>query len=248
MRARAHVLIGAYAAVAMAIPFTMKSSGGGVLNLVLMPIGAVGALLPDIDHPGSPLGRFLPWPKAEETGEMPRHGRRWFGGRILWHRGELHSIGGVALLSLAAGILWLAPLIWLSHAVPPSMPLPIIAGIDCFLSLGVFVGGISHLLADMTTPSPQMLFWPFSRRMVHGWRPPDAIASWVIEWVACFGVILGVQWLEHFAAWYHPVQILPLSPWLPIFLLGGLLRMWLKPRRQPRRRRRPTELGVIENA
>lgn len=36
----------------------------------------------------------------------------------------------------------------------------------------VFAGSLSHLAADVPSPSPQMLLWPFSRRMRRaGWVP-----------------------------------------------------------------------------
>ena len=104
MRGGAHAALGA----AAAIPLALLAGPGWGIPLALA--GAVGGLLPDIDHPGSTLGRFVPWPAVTVENHktaMTIHGRRWFGGHVVWHRHETHSVGAAAMAAVAtAAILW----------------------------------------------------------------------------------------------------------------------------------------------
>lgn len=135
-----------------------------------MAADATAALLPDLDHPGSTLGRWLPWPAVRHGSyRLPsgvqawyRVGRRRPGG-VIWHRGEFHSIGAALI---AAGLMAGATLfIWRSN---PSFALaytPVVFG-------AAALGYLSHLALDLLTPSPQMLLWPLSRRYLRpGWLP-----------------------------------------------------------------------------
>ncbi|MCL6522990.1 MAG: metal-dependent hydrolase, partial [Firmicutes bacterium] len=108
MRGEIHLLVGA----ALAAPFLHLGAPAAALAA-----GALGSVLPDVDHPGSFLGRYVPWPAVT----VPNHrtgfvatGRRWFGGRVIWHRGETHSLGA----ALAAGVLSLAGGLALDQGVP----------------------------------------------------------------------------------------------------------------------------------
>ena len=60
------------------------------------------------------------------------------------------------------------------------------------------MGYLSHLAVDSLNRSPQMLWWPLRRRLVHppwrGWRedsPAGRTVEWVAEAVAIAGVLLG---------------------------------------------------------
>lgn len=140
------------------------ASASGRATLIGVVAGALGGLLPDLDHPDSLLGRWLPWPAVREApytpGPIPtvwhRVGR-WRPGGVIWHRGELHSVGAAALAAtVATAAIWLLPPSWLPR------------DLVWLVFVAVFVGYTSHLLLDLFTPSPQMLFWPLSRRL---WRP-----------------------------------------------------------------------------
>jgi inner membrane protein len=124
---RSHALIGAAAGVA-----TAKASGAPPALSGLLT--GLAALLPDLDHPHSLVGRMLP---------------RWWHRLTPGHRGPTHSLVwcvGVALLawggqSLAAG--------------QPAEPL---------LATTLAVGTFSHVLADGLTVTGVPLWWPWRRR------------------------------------------------------------------------------------
>lgn len=160
MRAGTHLLLGAVAGLPLGL-----LGGGGPLLALCAGGGALGGLLPDLDHPGSVIGRVVPWPSVltEPRPGVTRHGRRWLRGRVIWHRHETHSLGMAAVAGAAAAGLgtWLGQR-WGSvvHASSPAAALCLGAAVAC--------GVVSHLLADFAEPTPQMLLWPFSRRL---WRP-----------------------------------------------------------------------------
>ena len=90
---------------------------------------AATAVLPDADHPGSWLGRQL--------GGVSEDLNRLFG-----HRGFLHSLLALVLVTLALG----SPLWWITGRASPL--------------IAVSVGYGSHLFADMMTLGGVRLFWP----------------------------------------------------------------------------------------
>jgi len=177
MRGSTHLLLGALAG----LPVGRLAGGGPVLGLCTAA-GALGGLLPDLDHAGSLLGRYLPWPAVEaadpRTGFV-RHGRRWFEGRVLWHRHETHSFGAAVL----AGALGCGGGLWVGRRLGPALheTTPAFALV---LGAAVLAGYLSHLAADL--PPPQMLLWPLSRRLVRPrWLPAvaeDSAAGAALEW------------------------------------------------------------------
>jgi len=90
---------------------------------------AASSVLPDADHPKSWLGHQL--------GGVSEDLNRLFG-----HRGFLHSLLALMLVTLALGL----PMWWITGRVSPL--------------IAVFVGYGSHLFADMMTLSGVQLFWP----------------------------------------------------------------------------------------
>ena len=199
MRGRAHTVIGACAAVPVAL------LGGHLALPVCLAAGALGGLLPDLDHPGSTLGRYVPWPAVERQGRsgFVAHGRRWFHGHTVWHRGETHSVGAAGIAATVGGAAawegWRALGGWST-----GQHLFLIAHVGAFAVGGLVAGAIaagylSHLAADTANPSPQMLLWPFSRRMV---RPPwrgvreASTAGHLAEWAAATAAVAGavVMW------------------------------------------------------
>ena len=197
MRDHTHAVIGACACVPLAILL-----GGSVMLPICAAAGAIGALLPDIDHPHSAWGRFVPWPAVavenHRTGFVA-HGRMWFGGRTVWHRGETHSVGaaGIAVLATLGLGRWLfgATFAWLRrHGAPSLGNLPEFAwGLAAVAAVAAGVGYLSHLAADLANPSPQMLWWPFSRRMIHPrWTPAIPEASVRGQWLERGAVLVCV--------------------------------------------------------
>lgn len=96
----------------------------------IIPGALLTALLPDIDHPKSVLGQRLKWLSSPIA-------------RLFGHRGFTHS-----LLAIAAGIFFIQ-----TH-LPPDWPIPT----DAYHAM--IVGYLSHILADMLTPSGVPLLWP----------------------------------------------------------------------------------------
>jgi endonuclease YncB( thermonuclease family)/membrane-bound metal-dependent hydrolase YbcI (DUF457 family) len=107
---------------------------------------AATAVLPDADHPKSWLGHQL--------GSVSEELNRLFG-----HRGFLHSLLALVLVTLVLGL----PLWWIT-----GRPSPMIA---------VFVGYGSHLLADMMTLGGVQLFWPSRLIAVFPGRDEYRVAS-----------------------------------------------------------------------
>ncbi|MXP48962.1 metal-dependent hydrolase [Pantoea sp. Eser] len=96
----------------------------------LVPSALLTCLLPDIDHPKSLLGQRLRW--------LSHPIARAFG-----HRGFTHS-----LLAVAAG-LWLFQL-----NLPAESPIP------PDVLQGLTLGYLSHIVADMLTPTGVPMLWP----------------------------------------------------------------------------------------
>jgi inner membrane protein len=189
MRGPTHAAIGAAVGAVMA-----AAAHAGVAPIAAL--AAVGGLLPDIDHPYSTLGRYVPWPAVtRQVGAMVLHGRRWFGGHVVWHRGETHSVGAAGIAMAAAGSGTAAMARWgravLAHA--GLHPHPWSWG--AWAAMAVGVGYLSHLAADTLNRSPQMLWWPFSRRLAHPpWRGvrEASAAGRAMEYLVVAGAVAAV--------------------------------------------------------
>jgi inner membrane protein len=168
MLARSHMplAVSAWCVTAVALGLSV------VPLLVGLPFAAVGGLLPDIDHPGSTLGRKLP---------LISHLIRMF----LGHRGFTHS-----LLALA-GSLW--GLYYLDvHGVLHAVSLTSATGAGC---ASLLIGSVSHLMADAMTKSGVPLLWPWNRVF----RSPVALTtgSWVETVVTVILVGAAMLYVGH---------------------------------------------------
>lgn len=155
-------------------------------------VAAVAAPLPDLDHPGSTYGRFVPLPgivrvhgqvkpyiggpygnAAQSGGQVGR--RTPFG--LTWHRGGMHSlVAGV----VAAGLLGL-----LTSRLWPAW--------GWTVALAVAVGFASHLALDSLNQMGQAWLWPVSRKR---WRlpwPRIQVGS-AGEWLVSGGLIVLLIW------------------------------------------------------
>jgi inner membrane protein len=128
MMAHSHISFGASCwwvyALSKGYPIT------GVDTLAAM----VGALLPDLDHPQSALGRRIPlisYPLSSLVG----------------HRGVTHSLLATLALLLLLGYLTALP----AYSVFTWAIVP------------VCIGYLSHIAGDALTPSGVPLFWPLKR-------------------------------------------------------------------------------------
>jgi inner membrane protein len=122
MLARSHVIMG------VALGGVLAVAQGQPPDAQTLGLVALGALLPDIDHPGSAVGRRLAVISVPVAA-------------IFGHRGFTHS-----LLALAGCIAALVAGGWGHDWAQP-----------------LAIGYISHLLADMLTPSGVPLLWPWRR-------------------------------------------------------------------------------------
>ena len=102
--------------------------------LHMIPGTLLGALLPDIDHPSSIPGRML------RIISLPIS-------KLCGHRGFTHSL-------IAWFILMISCYQWL----------PVDWGISPDLIQAFLLGYLSHLIADMLTPSGVPLLWPLPQR------------------------------------------------------------------------------------
>lgn len=133
-------------------------------------------------------GRFVPLPGVVlgkeglrswapsfgfHDGHGGRVGREVLPKVILWHRAQTHSLGAAGIATLAAAIL--------IYFIARQAILPV--------TLGVFVGYLSHLALDLINISPIMLWWPFSKKTAHLKFPRIRVGS---PWEAIFSVGLGV--------------------------------------------------------
>lgn len=159
MTGRTHLIGGLLAGLATA---TVLSVGNPV---VLAAAATLAGPLPDIDHPGSMYGRYVPLPgivvrNGQLESWLPLHGfhfhqggraGRMFPGRgIVWHRGPTHSLAATVVFGV---------FVWtVLHFVSPSLAVP--------AALGAVAGYLSHLLLDMLNISPVALWWPFRKRGV----------------------------------------------------------------------------------
>ena len=157
MMKRSHALIGGAAGVAVA-----HATGASMLAAGI--IASFAALLPDLDHPHSVVGRLLP---------------RWWHRLTPGHRGPTHSLvwcvglAGVAYLANSAG-----------NGEPAGL----------LLALAVLAGALSHVLADGLTVAGVPLWWPFRRRRsVFLGALAFRTRSWP-EALVVLAVVAGVGW------------------------------------------------------
>lgn len=146
MTGKSHLTIGlvTYAAVwarplgAFGAPPFGGSPTAATLPVALLAV-ALGALLPDIDHPSGAIAR------EEVAGVAVFKPFAWGIGAVFGHRGPTHSLLALAAL-LALGQWPAAPWAW--------------------LNLGWLVGWgyATHLAADALTKSGVPLFWPLAAR------------------------------------------------------------------------------------
>lgn len=189
MRGSSHALVGVAAASGVAI------AAGHGLTVPLLFVGGFAGMLPDIDHPHSGLGRFVPWPSVEVQGKgtFVRTGRKWFGGHTVWHRGETHSIGAACLTMAAFGALglMLAPhlasvgSLVAGWAWAGSHPL----WLALFMAAAAGAGYVSHLFADLINPSKQMWAWPLSRSMKRPRGLPSVRSGSLMGWLVETGIV-----------------------------------------------------------
>ena len=172
MNAHTH-LVGGIVAGALALPLI-----GTAHPLALLATAALTSPLPDLDHPGSLYGRWVPLPGvARIHGHVEPYRGGWNGnshlsfgqvGRwtpfgILWHRGPFHSP-----LFLAAGVMAVGVLGRFGWA----------SGLGATLMWGTGLGIASHLALDSFNRMGQFLVWPVLARRIRAPWSKIRVGSW----------------------------------------------------------------------
>lgn len=142
----------------------------GVDDLVaaggLVAVTAFGALLPDFDHDDAMLPRGFGW-----IGRLVA----WCIGRTFGHRSITHSLLGVALLTAVLGFA------------------PLVTPVPWWVSVGLVLGCLVHIVGDCLTVSGCPLLWPAKRRFKLG---PGFSTGKVFETaVLCPSMTLAAGWL-----------------------------------------------------
>lgn len=184
MNAHTHFVGGALAGLAAA------SFVSPDLALIVVATATLTAPLPDIDHPSSTYGRWIPLPGVARVHGRIEPYRRGFGGNseasfghvgrrtpfgIGWHRGGMHSV--VASL-IAAALLG-----GLAARLHPGWGLAV--------GLGTLAGMLSHLALDALNVSGQAWLWPFSNQRIRFRWPHIRVGSGG-EFLVLAGLAVGL--------------------------------------------------------
>ena len=156
--------------------------------VVFLGTAMLAGPLPDLDHPGSTYGRFVPLPPVAEVHERvvvyQGHQQASFGRvgfrtpfGIGWHRGGYHSV--------VAGLLTAAVVGAITHWVAPAYTLT--------AALAVLVGFLSHLVLDGFNVMGQALLWPMTPRRYHLAWPRFRVGS-AGEALLTMALLGGLTW------------------------------------------------------
>ena len=188
MRGKTHLVVGVSLGIALAHINHLPLSE----SLLLGVSSGLGGLFPDIDHPQSLLGRFIPsgikyrgWSRGNHNNNT-QVGRN-FGIFTLWHRGPTHSIG---LGLITSFLIFLA----LQH---------LHFGLSILLAIAWFLGYMSHLFLDEFNRAPQMLLFPLRFKMIYlPFFPHVAQNTFSDKFLELIFVVIGVV--------YSIINLLPL--------------------------------------
>lgn len=131
-------------------------AAGWHIDPATLGLAALGALAPDIDHPKSWVGRRLRFLSVPVS-------------MIFGHRGITHSLlAVVACVAMMTGDGWGPGDGWGWKAAP------------------VWIGYLSHLLADSLTPAGVPLFWPIKRTFGLALARTGSPLEWLLVGVVAF--------------------------------------------------------------
>ena len=185
MHAHTHFVGGALAGLA-ATSFVSPA-----VALVVVATATLTAPLPDIDHPGSTYGRWIPLPGVARVHGHIEPYRRGIGGNadasfghvgrrtpfgIGWHRGGMHSLLASAMTAALLG--------GLAARLHPGWGLAV--------GIGTLAGMLSHLALDALNVSGQAWLWPFSSQRIRFRWPHIRVGSggeWIVE-VVLIGILV----------------------------------------------------------
>lgn len=188
MNGKTHQLIGVTASIA-ASTVAWKFGYMGIPAYLSMIAGSCfGSYLPDIDHPGSTLGRRVKIVSKPINAISQfflsiynRKGNRvalWLG-EFFGHRGIFHS-----------PLLWVALMVPLCMTLLPAISAVWLSAITTGLLIGISIGIGMHLFADMFNPTGVPLFAPLT---FHKFSIGNIITGSKKERIVialCFGMIV----------------------------------------------------------
>lgn len=125
-------------------------------------VGALAALVPDVDTPGSKLGSAVRPVSAAVNA-------------VAGHRGPLHSLAAAAVFAFLVGQAWKAA--GLGVLAPLAAALVALAGF------------LSHLALDALNPQGVPLFWPFGKRVGVPVARTGSVLEWPLAAVMFFGLV-----------------------------------------------------------
>jgi membrane-bound metal-dependent hydrolase YbcI (DUF457 family) len=176
--------------------------------LPVVAAAVLAAPLPDVDHPGSSYGRFVPLRGvARVYGRIETYMPGPFGNSgasfghvgfvtpfgILWHRRGMHSV--------LAGLLWALLVLLAGERLLPQAA--------AWIALCTFVGYLSHLALDGLNVAGEWLLWPVVRREVRLAWPSVRVGSLgeglVTLALVALVVVAARGWLPHLAALRAPL-------------------------------------------
>ncbi len=159
MTGKTHMIIGAAASIYL-LPKLGYDPG-----LLTLPAAAIGALIPDMDHPKSKinqrilpiknklgkmlvycgLGAFIIYNNSFKEDYITMAGILLIIIGMSHHRSFTHSIIGVSLISIVG-----------TYTLKPMVTMPYIAAFN--------IGIVSHVVADYITKEGVELFYPFTKK------------------------------------------------------------------------------------
>ena len=176
MTSKPHICFGLWTGAVVTSVWQMKDIGFMTpMNIGIALVGTLaGSLFPDIDAPGSPASRTLPF--------IAKPIQRRFA-----HRGAVHSLIGI---SISSGVL-LYISDWLGSFFPIS------ENASTILAVFFLMAAIGHLCCDTLTVSGIKWFWPFERAIVFHTAPSYRIRTGDPreKYYTIFFLLLFVCWL-----------------------------------------------------
>ena len=160
-------------------------------NLITAAAASAGALIPDIDHPGSKINQIM-LPMKNRLGKMIIYSG--LGGVLLYKASSLHST--LSFLGLILIIIGLSHHRSFTHSIPSAISLSIISFMffqNYFsnnLIYAFIIGILSHLIGDFLTKQGIELFYPITDK---NYRFPINISSGgIIEYIISFILVFAI--------------------------------------------------------
>lgn len=189
MTGKTHMLFGA------ALSLYILPKLGIEANLVTAAIASAGALIPDIDHPGSKINQIM-LPMKNRLGKMIIYSG--LGGVLLYKANNLDST--LTFLGLILIVIGLSHHRSFTHSIPGAASLSLVSFmffknyLSNNLIYAFIIGILSHLIGDFFTKQGIELFYPISEK---NYRLPINISSggifkYIISFILVFAIMKSI--------------------------------------------------------